>query len=111
MIIFLNLEYNQKFDYIFANPPYLSKKSSKVEESVTKYEPHNALFSKEDGFLLIKTLIIQAIKHLKPKGYLIVEHDPEQKDTIYKIAEITKYSKVISHKDQYNKLRFTILKN
>ena len=105
--VFLNLGYNQKFDYIFANPPYLSKKSSKVEKSVIKYEPHNALFAEENGFELIQTLIIQAIKYLEPKGYLIIEHDPEQKNKIHKIADAVKYSKIVSQKDQYDKYRYT----
>lgn len=46
----LAYEPSQMFDVIVANPPYIAKNEPMVQESVSKFEPHEALFATEDGF-------------------------------------------------------------
>ena len=41
---------DQKFDIIVANPPYISENDQQTETNVKKYEPHQALFAKDEGF-------------------------------------------------------------
>ena len=41
--VFSNLTH--RYDYIFANPPYLSRDSKDIQDSVLNYESHTALFA------------------------------------------------------------------
>jgi len=70
--------------FIIANLPYVDKKWERSSE--TNYEPSIALFAKDGGLYLIKKLIKQAAKVLKPGGYLLLESDPRQHDQIIDFA-------------------------
>lgn len=39
-----------KFDVIVANPPYIAPSDPHIQDSVKKFEPHDALFATEEGF-------------------------------------------------------------
>jgi HemK-like putative methylase len=67
------------YDYIFANPPYIDPSLKEtVQDSVLKYEPHEALFAKNAGLDYIETLIEDARERLNPGGILFIECSPEQ---------------------------------
>jgi release factor glutamine methyltransferase len=99
-----------KFDYIFANPPYVSEKNKeKVQKSVLKYEPHNALFAGKDGFLYIKKFLKQARSHLNLGGKIFMEFSPEQKKEIEKMIKEFDYKTFKFYKDQYGKYRWVMV--
>ena len=111
--VFSNI--NGKFDYIFANPPYVAKKlKHKVRKSVLKYEPKQALFGEGDGLFYIKKFLKQAKNHLNPGGRIFMEFDgstgspqvPSQKKEIKKLLKSFGYKNFEFHKDQYNKWRW-----
>jgi len=64
------------FDAIVANLPYVDRSWERSPE--TNHEPSLALFADQNGLQLIKELIDQAPRLLKPGGYLLLEADPEQ---------------------------------
>lgn len=68
------------YDVIVANLPYVDRTWERSPE--TKHEPRLALFAQDGGLELIKQLIDQAPRLLKPGGYLLLESDPEQQDDI-----------------------------
>lgn len=105
--IFSNI--NKKYDYIFANPPYVSHSSRNVQKSVLDWEPRNAILSKNNGFDLIGKTIIASPNHLKEGGTVFIEHDPHQKQEIHQTVGALQYKKIISYKDQYKKYRITRL--
>lgn len=72
-------------DYILANLPYVDKKWQVSAE--TNSEPSLALFAEDGGLALIKKLISQVPKTLKPGGYLLLEADPRQHDAIILFAK------------------------
>ncbi len=97
------------YDYIFANPPYLSEgRRARVEESVLRHEPSEALFAEESGFLLIRKTIEGAQEHLRPAGALWIEHEPEQAEPVKRLGETLGFS-TETRMDQYGMARFSVL--
>lgn len=95
----LNLKANVKFlhnnlllkqkltdiNIVIANLPYLDESWSRSPE--TKYEPFDALFTKDEGMNLIKKLIKQSFDVVKLYGYLILEFEPRQRQSIIEYAK------------------------
>jgi len=101
----------KRYDFIFANPPYVAKKRmSEVGESVLKYEPQEALFSGEEGLKHIEKFLKKAKPFLKKDGYIFLECDPQQKGRIEKILQKQNYSFFRFYKDQFKKYRFVKIK-
>jgi release factor glutamine methyltransferase len=99
-----------KYDYIFANPPYVAKKlKNKIQKSVFKYEPKIALFAGSDGLFYIKKSLSGAKNHLNSNGRIFMEFSPEQKNKIEKIILQNKYKHFEFHKDRYNHWRWVII--
>jgi len=99
-----------KYDYIFANPPYIPiKNKNKVQKSVLKHEPSQALFGGEDGLIYIRKFLKQAKNRLNPGGHIYMEFDSPQKKEIEKLLKKYKYSRYEFHKDQYNKWRWVVV--
>lgn len=75
---FLNPVVGNKFsspDIIISNPPYLDIKKDKVQNQVKKYEPAEALFSKNSGAYHAE-VILEQLEFLKPK-LLLLELSPK----------------------------------
>jgi len=98
---------NRKYDYIFANPPYVAKERlGEVQPSVLKYEPERAILAGGGGLFYIKKFLRKAKNFLKPNGVIYFEIDPQQKDDIENILEKQGYKKSKFFKDQFKKYRF-----
>jgi release factor glutamine methyltransferase len=98
------------YNLIVANPPYVAKRRIKeVGKSVLDYEPHQALFSGEEGLDHIKKFLKEAMNFLQKDGIIYLEFDPQQKGRIKKMIK-EKYSQFTFFKDQFNKYRFVKIK-
>lgn len=61
-------------DLVVSNPPYVGEcEADKVQAQVRRYEPHMAVFGGPEGPELIRKLIAQAGRVLKPGGWLLIE--------------------------------------
>lgn len=69
---------------IIANLPYVDQEWDRSPE--TDYEPSLALFADDNGLSIIKDLIIQASVKLVNNGYLLLEADPIQHNSIITFA-------------------------
>jgi release factor glutamine methyltransferase len=66
-----------QFDFIAANPPYISSEDCDVlPRTIRDYEPRLALEAGKHGMDVAKRLIPQAAERLRPGGWLIVEISP-----------------------------------
>jgi release factor glutamine methyltransferase len=73
----------EQFEGIVSNPPYIREDElAGLEPEVAEHEPREALVSGEDGLLLTRRLITEAVSLLKPGGWMILELDPAQCDTV-----------------------------
>jgi HemK-like putative methylase len=96
------------YDFILTNPPYIDKELGRVDASVTKHEPHEALFADAGGFACIEQIITEAPHYLTQNGVLYVEHEPEHVQNILSCAD--KVGQIAeTHRDQYGVSRFTRL--
>lgn len=100
----------KKYDYIFANPPYIAYgRENYVQKSVLEWEPADALFAEDDGFYYVKKIIDQSPSFLKRNGTLIIEFDSCQKEILEKKIISKKMYKSTFWKDQFGKWRVVIL--
>lgn len=96
------------FEYILANPPYLSKERGSASEDVTEHEPEEALFADDDGFFFIEKTIEKLSQFLVPGGVCFIEHEPFHEARISETAQRHGYSSK-THKDQYGIYRYSRL--
>lgn len=105
--VFEGIPQGEKYDAIFANPPYIAEKDiDRVERSVLVYEPRHALFAENDGFLLIERTMSGILHFLKPNGSLYLEFDDIQKDILQKM-----FPNAVFDKDQFGLFRWMKVTN
>lgn len=71
-----------KMDAIVSNPPYIATEDPHFAQASLQYEPRRALDGGEDGLQAIRELIRQAPGHLKPSGWLFLEHGFDQQQAV-----------------------------
>ncbi len=67
-----------QFDYIVSNPPYIDQNDKETEQFVKKYEPHEALFSPDQGLSDIKSWARHYSHLVKPNGLILFEMGYQQ---------------------------------
>lgn len=77
---------DSRYDIIIANLPYVDPSWQRSPE--TNYEPGLALFADKNGQDIIEKLILQSNNHLTTNGFLIIEADPEQHDSLIEFAKL-----------------------
>lgn len=75
------------FEYIFANPPYVSRERNTVHADVAAVEPPEALFAADDGFAFIEHTIEKLPEFLVPNGVCYIEHEPFHEGRVQHAAE------------------------
>ena len=107
--VYNGLPEDAQYDFILANPPYLSEtRLDRIEASVLAYEPRSALMADDDGFALIEKTIRGAPKRLLPHGQLWIEHEPEHAERIQRLA--AELGLIAStHRDQYGAIRYSVI--
>jgi release factor glutamine methyltransferase len=96
-----------KYNYIFANPPYISEDNIKtVEKSVLNYEPKKAVFAQDNGLFYIKKFLLNAPKYLAKNDIIYMEFDCGQKDKIEQICRKIGYKQVNFYQDQFKRWRY-----
>ena len=86
----------QKFDVIVSNPPYIEASDAHLKQGDLRFEPLSALASGADGLDAIRTIITQAPQHLKPHGWLLLEHGYNQAEQVAALLKQAGFSE-ISH--------------
>lgn len=79
----------EKVDIIIGNLPYVKStflKRPSNESCILNWEPEIALNGGRDGLRLIKKLLKQSQKFLKPEGVILLEIDPSQRTPLEKFC-------------------------
>jgi len=107
--IFEKIDERKKYNFILANPPYISfKRKAKVQKSVLKYEPQEAIFATENGLFYIKRFLEKAKNHLEKGGKIFLEFDSFQKSILTDFFKKYKYNFEF-RRDQYHRWRWVVL--
>lgn len=78
----------KKFDMIISNPPYIPREViATLSDEVRRYEPQEALDGGPSGLDFYQKIIIDAPKHLKKAGWLVLEIGHDQGKALVKLLE------------------------
>ena len=103
---------NKKYDLIVSNPPYIPQNAiNTVDKQVFEFEPHDALFTKDEyGTEFYEKIIEQALTFLNKNGYLAFEIGINQFERIEKMLKNQSFSDIKIIKDLDNIERVIISK-
>ena len=80
-----------QFDLILANPPYIAYGDPRVSPRVHNFEPHQALYAKENGLYWIHKWLIWGYDFLKKDGLFIFEFGKGQDEAIASLLKGSSY--------------------
>lgn len=95
------------FDLVVSNPPYIALLDGRVEPGVRRYEPPEALFSGPTGLEALQEIVAGAPRHLRPGGWLMVEHGDLQGEAVRALFTAAGFSDVATHRDLAGRERCT----
>jgi release factor glutamine methyltransferase len=87
------------FDVIASNPPYIASGDHHLSEGDLRYEPVGALTDHADGLSALRIIAAGAMAHLKPQGWLLMEHGYDQSAAVRTLLSEQGYTDVQSWTD------------
>ncbi|GJI96854.1 release factor glutamine methyltransferase [Duganella caerulea] len=87
------------FDVIASNPPYIASGDRHLSEGDLRYEPPGALTDHADGLSALRIIVAGAAAHLKPQGWLLMEHGYDQAAAVRQLLTDQGYNEVQSWTD------------
>lgn len=88
------------FDMIVSNPPYIrTSEIRKLDTSVKKYEPRNAIDGGDDGLLFYREITKRFFENLAEGGLLIYEIGFDQREQVMNLLEQAGFKNVTAEKD------------
>jgi release factor glutamine methyltransferase len=80
------------FDIILCNPPYVASGYRGLAEDEIRHEPRIALDGGYQGLAAIRQLIPASLRHIKPGGYLVLEHGGDQTRSVRELLVVNHFS-------------------
>jgi release factor glutamine methyltransferase len=93
------------FDVVLSNPPYIAGDDPHLP--ALRHEPALALTPGGDGLDSIRTIIAGALAHLKPDGWLLLEHGWDQAQAVTTLLREAQFTQVQSRRDLAGHTRCT----
>ena len=104
-------EYNLNgFDIIVSNPPYISQDSLDIQKDVYDYEPHLALFSKNNGIDAYNKIISNLASRIDKNFFLFLEIGLGQASEVTKLLKNNGFTEILTKVDLANIPRCVIAK-
>ena len=98
---------DQRFDLIISNPPYIDAADPHLQQGDLRFEPLSALVAEENGLADLRSIINDAINHLKAKATLVLEHGYQQASDVRQLLKLAGFSTVGSGTDLDGHERFS----
>ena len=96
-----------RFDAILSNPPYLAATDPHQSQGDLRFEPKTALVSGPEGLDALRKIIDESLEHLKPEGFLLVEHGHDQVPRVVELFRNAHYRQIRSWTDGQDHPRIT----
>lgn len=87
----------QQYDLIVSNPPYVAAADPHLQ--ALRHEPLQALAAGPDGLADLRAIIEAAPQHLRPGGWLLLEHGWDQADAVRALLAAHGFADVASRTD------------
>ena len=98
--------FNEKFDLIVSNPPYVVKREiNQLSDDIKKFEPLKALNGGNDGLDVIKKVIYKSKNILKINGILALEIGRGQYFSVSNILKLNGFRQITKIKDYRDNIR------
>ena len=98
----------QLFDVIVSNPPYIEAADAHLQQGDLRFEPRTALASGDDGLDDMRIIVSEAPKHLRPGGWLLVEHGWDQGAAIRLLFGRAGFTEIATVQDLEQRDRVTL---
>ena len=98
---------HERMDLIVSNPPYIALTDPHLLEGDVRFEPRAALVSGPDGLDAIGRIAREAPAHLKPGGWLLLEHGFDQPDAVRSILARHGFQDITGYLDLADQARVT----
>lgn len=96
------------FDMILSNPPYIAENDPHLSQGDLRFEPRQALASGTDGLAAIRRIAAEALPHLVPRGWLMLEHGYDQGDRVASLLKREGYINIGQQRDLGGTIRVTM---
>lgn len=93
-------------DLVLTNPPYVPA-GTPLPPDVAGADPDRALYGGADGLAVIRPLIRQAARLLRPGGALVLEHDDTHGTAVPRLLVAAGYADVADHRDLAGRDRYS----
>ncbi|MFG3620485.1 peptide chain release factor N(5)-glutamine methyltransferase [Nocardia sp. NPDC047654] len=97
---------NGRVDIVLSNPPYIPE-GARLDPEVAEHDPSVALFGGPDGLSVIRGMIPNITRLLRPGGATAIEHDDTNGSGVAALLTATgAFTDVVEHPDLAGKPRF-----
>lgn len=93
----------ERFDLIVSNPPYVAAGDPHLP--ALRHEPQSALVAGPDGLDCIRDISKEASSHLRPGGWLLLEHGAGQEEAVKVLLQKAGFASIRSWSDLAGILR------
>lgn len=100
-----------RFDVILSNPPYIEQADAHLSQGDLRFEPLSALASGADGLDDIRRIVAESLIHLKPQGWLMLEHGYNQAAQVADLMAQVGFTDIATLQDFGGNNRVTLGKN
>ena len=95
----------ESFDLIVSNPPYIAEHDPHLQ--ALTHEPITALTAGPDGLDDLRHIVLAARDHLRPGGWLLLEHGYDQAEAVAALLAQAGYTRIETRRDLGGNTRCT----
>ena len=98
----------EQFDLVISNPPYIDPDDRHLTQGDVRFEPKSALVAAQLGLGDLVLIAEQAVDHLQPGGWLLMEHGFDQGGAVAELMQLSGYTEVTVLQDLSGRDRATL---
>ncbi|MGV6397096.1 peptide chain release factor N(5)-glutamine methyltransferase [Pseudomonas caspiana] len=98
---------DKRFDLIISNPPYIAAEDPHLVTGDVRFEPNSALVAGAEGLDDLRLIIDQAPAHMRPEGWLLLEHGYDQGAAVRDLLSSHGFEKIQTRRDLGDHERIT----